>query len=489
MLNRKNNNLYRILIYVLLAFFFAFPAILFSQIKSNASSGKKYYKTYNISVKESVRLKIKGSGSSYTWKSSNKKIATVSKKGKVIGKGSGTAVVTAKSKKSRKKTYKFKITVSPSAKMALSDSEIFINKDTAGQYSVLSVSNITANDIVKWEVKNSKVACLYAYNSLSKKYSKCNTATLPSYYKIYVVPVNNGDTEITASVNGYKKVSCKIHVADNKAAAAYYGKTGKNKYGITKDEKKAVDKIVKSISNIIKPDMARIDKVKAVHDYIIQINRYNVEDCNNNTLKPYNFNVVGPMLYNTSVCSGYASTFCVYMYILDIPVKYIYGSVEDTDDHAWNLVQMDDGNWYHIDVTWDDADEYEYGINGMDYNYFLLTDIEMSESRSWNKKMFPAATGTLYEGYYNKLNKELLQIGYSDYLIFESKTDLLAYLVKECGQNKKTDFKVIYYGDTWITNDEYDYVRNTSGMKVYFKTVAKMCSNGYIKYDMTAVYY
>ncbi len=41
--------------------------------------------------------------------------------------------------------------------------------------------------------------------------------------------------------------------------------------------------------------------------------------------------------------------------------------------HAWNYVQMDDGQWYAIDVTWDDPIIIGDGVPGKDikYKYFL----------------------------------------------------------------------------------------------------------------------
>ena len=38
--------------------------------------------------------------------------------------------------------------------------------------------------------------------------------------------------------------------------------------------------------------------------------------------------------------------------------------------HAWNLVRLDDGNWYWVDVTWDDAG----GNNGAAHTWFCLSD-------------------------------------------------------------------------------------------------------------------
>ena len=61
-----------------------------------------------IYVGKTVRLKLKNTKKKVKWSSSNKKIATVSKKGKVKGKKAGKVTITAKA---GKKKYKCKVTV------------------------------------------------------------------------------------------------------------------------------------------------------------------------------------------------------------------------------------------------------------------------------------------------------------------------------------------------------------------------------------------
>lgn len=75
----------------------------------NAASKVKLSKTKTtIYVGKTVTLKLKNNKKKVKWTTSNKKIATVSKKGKVKGKKAGKVTITAKV---RKKKYKCKITV------------------------------------------------------------------------------------------------------------------------------------------------------------------------------------------------------------------------------------------------------------------------------------------------------------------------------------------------------------------------------------------
>ena len=69
-----------------------------SSVPTQAAKKVKLNKTkVTIKVGRSVKLKLKNAKKKVTWKSSNKKVAVVNKKGKVTGKKQGTVKITAKS--------------------------------------------------------------------------------------------------------------------------------------------------------------------------------------------------------------------------------------------------------------------------------------------------------------------------------------------------------------------------------------------------------
>lgn len=63
-----------------------------------------------LKVGEKVNLKVSGSSKNVRWKTSNKKVAKVSKKGKVVALNEGKATITTKVEK---KIFKCKVTVKP----------------------------------------------------------------------------------------------------------------------------------------------------------------------------------------------------------------------------------------------------------------------------------------------------------------------------------------------------------------------------------------
>lgn len=112
------------------------------------------------------------------------------------------------------------------------------------------------------------------------------------------------------------------------------------------------------------------NKVKAAHDYVINLITYNSSDLE----AKYGHTITGGLLdkYNhLGVCEAYAKLFRLLCEENGIPCILITGgSGKDANgniiaNHMWNYVQMDDGNWYLVDTTWDDMSD------GIAADYFL----------------------------------------------------------------------------------------------------------------------
>lgn len=78
----------------------------------------------------------------------------------------------------------------------------------------------------------------------------------------------------------------------------------------------------------------------------------------------YNSSVYGLFLKNISVCDGYSQSVKVLCDALDIPCIIV-----GNHGHAWNMVQMEDGSWYYLDMTafskvrWDDEGFLGFGLD------------------------------------------------------------------------------------------------------------------------------
>ena len=122
------------------------------------------------------------------------------------------------------------------------------------------------------------------------------------------------------------------------------------------------------------------EKIKIVHDYLIDTTEYESD------LSQYNvYDIYGALVNKRCVCEGYAKAFQYLMNELGIENTIVIGtgtnSKNQTENHAWNYVKLD-GNWYAVDVTWDDPIITGGGklTNKSRYEYFLKGSNTMSKN-------------------------------------------------------------------------------------------------------------
>lgn len=123
----------------------------------------------------------------------------------------------------------------------------------------------------------------------------------------------------------------------------YYMSEGE--YGRVKRE---CEKIAEEVE-----EKSEYEKIKYAHDYLIISCEYSYSSNG-----PYNC-----LFKGKACCNGYALAFQMIMDECEIPCRYVANS-----SHAWNAVYLD-GQWYNIDVTWDDVGGMEIG-----YDYFLKSN-------------------------------------------------------------------------------------------------------------------
>ena len=102
----------------------------------------------------------------------------------------------------------------------------------------------------------------------------------------------------------------------------------------------------------------RYNFVKSVHDYLCNSVTYVADfaSC---------YDVYGALVNKKAVCQGYAETMKMFCDYYKIPCVCITGT-GNGGPHMWNAVQMDDGKWYLLDITWDDQESSIY------YDFFLV---------------------------------------------------------------------------------------------------------------------
>lgn len=88
------------------------------------------------------------------------------------------------------------------------------------------------------------------------------------------------------------------------------------------------------------------EKVLAFHDKLVDECEFDTDNMD----RQRNHNVIGPMVDGKTVCEGYAHAFDMMMTYVGVDSVYVR-----SPGHAWNMVKLDDGIWYYMDVTGDDS--------------------------------------------------------------------------------------------------------------------------------------
>lgn len=161
-------------------------------------SAEKVYLTPALCIKKGSSVTLtasvfpKNTTDKITWTTSNKKVVTVTAKGKIKGIKTGTAKITAKASNGKKATCKVTVVKKnkKSASVKLNAKSLTLNK---GAYKQLKASLTSkATDKVTWSSSNKKVATVDKNG--------------------VVVGVKKGTATITAKTSGGKKATCKVKV-------------------------------------------------------------------------------------------------------------------------------------------------------------------------------------------------------------------------------------------------------------------------------------
>lgn len=395
----------------LMMIFSVFPA---TQV--NAATKPKLSKTrITMTVGQSKKLKVKGISKKRAkrikWKSSKKKVVTVTKTGKLKARKAGKAVITAKVgkkklkckvvvKRKRKKSTKKKESNSSSKKMWLSKTSVTLQ---VGSGIDLVLHN--AKNVVKWSSSNNKVAWADRATSSSK-----NLGTIQA--------VSKGTAVITAKVDG-KTFKCHVKVIadDYHASEATEAKI--------KQALKIVNNSMSTQEKVLKLTIWTCNHLKRVYGEYWSYEPENTVNC---------------ILKGKATRYGYNDFLDELLSSAGIKTMYVnesYGGAR--------LKVSIDGKWYNLDVYLMDPstkDSSGQALSSYQMQYFLFSDAEAYKyhSKYYSKpdkqfeKYNPAATSTRFdfvkETYNNAKTAEdadLLTVAYY-------KSDWVSYTYEEALQ-------------------------------------------------------
>lgn len=149
-----------------------------------------------------------------------------------------------------------------------------------------------------------------------------------------------------------------------------FGVTIKRAY--TEKEIEEINRVVdKVIAEKTSNDMPIREKIRVIHDYIIDNTEYDklkTANINDTTYKSHT--AYGALIEGYATCNGYSDAMTIFLDKLNV-INYKISN----DEHIWNLVYLD-GKWYHLDLTWDDPISDE-NINRD--TYFLITTDDLEK--------------------------------------------------------------------------------------------------------------
>ncbi len=316
--------------------------------------------------------------------------------------------------------------------------------------SFISETSTTANDEVSTEKETGTTA---------QTTPQITPQTTPARENVTTHATEPETTPATQTeTKGHENVpATKPAAHDTSAYPAYsssnnYSELTKSYSNVTEDDINTINSILNSI---IKPGMTETEKIRTVHNWIVCNTTYNDKYYDRGD----SFNHVSNLLNNkTGVCQGYSVTFYIFMKQMGIPCTLVMGKTDNVS-HAWNAVKLD-GNWYYIDVTWDDpvvngTSNYPGGDN-ISYEYLLCTYNHISMTHKEDKYI---GTTPLPNGISNDYNDLMYRMsGFTNVMRVNSSEELADRL--QGFMNKSGKYAIILENENITMNEGVDAVKN-----------------------------
>lgn len=156
----------------------------------------------------------------------------------------------------------------------------------------------------------------------------------------------------------------------------------------TKEEISEINYVIDNQIKTLAPDSIPTEnKIKNIHDYIINNTKYDTLKTNDINDSTYKSNTAyGVLIQGYGICSGYSDAMAIFLDKLGIENYKI-----SNETHIWNLVHIN-GLWRHLDATWDDpVSEFNENRN----TYFLISYDELTklndDTHSFDKQVYREA--------------------------------------------------------------------------------------------------
>lgn len=237
---------------------------------------------------------------------------------------------------------------------------------------------------------------------------------------------------------------------------------------VTEEQKQEFSRKLNEAAALVTSDMTDVEKALVLHDYLVQHCAYAYAEFSKDTLDscPNVFDAYGALVRGKAVCQGYALAYGALLRKVGIASEMCSSSVMN---HAWNVVHIN-GNWYHVDTTWDDP---TWNREGRVYHtYFLLSDTEMAVRghNGWTDNV--ECISTVYDNSYwwKDIASQIVRAGQNDYIYIKNIANGKFQVVRRTGGAAE---QVLYTStEIWGTNAGFLPVAQAylsrQGNQIYF---------------------
>lgn len=184
------------------------------------------------------------------------------------------------------------------------------------------------------------------------------------------------------------------------------------------------------------------DRVMVIHDAIVDMTDYTASG------PVYKSEADGVLVYGKALCEGYSKAFMYLCQSVGIECICVSGSGSG-QAHMWNMLRLD-GEWYNMDVTWDDP------IGGEPvHEYFCIPTSKIKSDHKFDNP-FPVPSATADKYSYSKV------MGIQEYTTVSA-----AYkgLVEQAAANYK---KGIYITTVYVSDGLMDSLISKVGQQSFF---------------------
>lgn len=272
---------------------------------------------------------------------------------------------------------------------------ILVGIEQAPQESNVHQETISLSDVVNYEESKHST---YAYDSL-------NEAQKTWYHDVNTMLAKRSDEPAVLSGEGFKSGLGESDIdlifqsvlldhpeyffVEGYEYTAYRtlgeitGIEVKGTYNLSPQEclerKALIEEAVDEIINKLPATASDYEKIKHVYETIIFQTQYSMD-------APDNQNIYSVFVGRESVCQGYAKATQYLLNRMDVECTTVFGTVNDGEGHAWNLVKAE-GEYYYLDTTWGDAsylaenpETVEWRLPEINYDYLCITTKQLENT-------------------------------------------------------------------------------------------------------------